>query len=91
MSDKIQISEKQAKNMLVNSNIYFYDNNSLNDVISKWKENGYIKKSLLDEARDYGEHLQIHYHQCNRNDVKFNIETLMNKFELAIDEIQEGE
>lgn len=94
--DIIQITEEQAINMLWHV--------SLKDelckgeptiIIDTWKEEGYIKKSALEEARDYYSDYIVENTYCNEGgtpviDAK-RVKTLQECYEIAIEELKKNE
>jgi hypothetical protein len=86
MKNKIQITEEQAKMMLIDCSIMIESRFFLK-AINFWKEKGYIKKSKLDEARAYyNEYINVVIKSGN---VKIAFDELMTKYEEAIEEIKE--
>jgi flagellar motor switch protein FliG len=72
MEPIIQISEKQAKQMMEG----YYTSN---DFIAEWKEKGYIKKSLLEEARE----------SANKAIAASDFDNIIDNYQKAVDKYEE--
>ena len=54
MSDKVQISEQQARDMLDNVHTTACRPSiNYDETIKRWRQEGYIKQSKLEEAREF--------------------------------------
>ncbi len=85
MSDKVQISEKQARDMLdkVHTTVCRPSIN-YDETITRWRQEGYIKQSKLEEAREWVAH-NLEHLSPNR----FWIRTCAEMYEVAIAELLE--
>jgi len=85
----IQITEQQAREMLAikhyaditKSTLIVFGSICTDNLIDAWKEVGYIKKSALNEAREY-------FVNKNRS-FKYDLQYLANLYEQAIEEIRD--
>ena len=92
MKDKIQISERQLidiisihTNVLIKHNFHETAEVIKKETIKRLREEGYIKKSKLEQARDYHKEVLKSYKYYNKL-VAFN--KLQEYYEQAVEEVQ---
>ena len=84
MKDKIQITEEQARDMTRECKTSYVG--QMDDMIRLWKKEGYIKKSKLEEAREYySDFKNRNQYDHVRLDV---IKWVVELYEQAIEEIK---
>ena len=90
MNDKIQISEEQAREMLEYISIdHDYAAIETNETIEGLRDAGYIKKSNLEEAREYVSRFEEHCDMPEINSYLIELKKVQKYYEQAIEEIQE--
>ena len=94
-----KITEEQAREMLSNLNIYcsfqkpneiiFHGDKSIKDGIEKWKEDGYIKESALNRAKEKRRIIQEEFYYYDKKSLASIALEMAVNFEEYIKELQE--